>query len=382
MAPKRSSILSKTGPGSKRARTDGPEGPLLAFLATAEGMPKVSREMLRIGLPLCLEVLESDRHKFQVEVLDRVASLLADTESKRREAIRTIEVSFAEIDVEKDKALANVELKKNVALAKQGECDEKGKLVDAAEDAADAARVASTTARQQVEAFSMKKSEMLLDKESFAKLLNDDFQPLKEGSFLGNWQRKNKVIGELKKKLVDVGGQQSLADAMAAALKLKPEQRSGVFAKAAMQFVEDCFAKHTAKVVEDISGLDAEDARNKFGVAAAEEIVMDKKGELQQIKKEWDELQDVWVKLEEDSAGATRSLKSLESQLTPLTKSVEKAKLELEKFLELPALFAKLRAQSTSVPEEPSAGEEIAAEEEKGGEEAIDGESRDEGMQV
>merc|ERR1719230_1523745 len=102
-------------------------------------------------------------------------------------------------------------------------------------------------ARKHVDTFNAKKADMLAEQEGFAKLLSDDFKSLKDGTFLGNWQRKNKVIMELKKKLLDVGGQQSLADAMAAALKLKPEQRNGTFAKAAMQWVEDYFAKQTAK---------------------------------------------------------------------------------------------------------------------------------------
>jgi len=359
---------------------------LLAFLSTAEGMPKVSREMLQIGLPLCLEVSESERHKFQLEVLDRVAALLSETECKRREGIRSMEASFNEIEGEKNKALGNVDAKKAVASAKQSECDEKGKLVDAAEEAKAAALTALEEARKQVEAFNAKKSDMLAEQEAFAKLLSDDFKSLKDGTFLGNWQRKNKVIMELKKKLLDVGGQQSLADAMAASLKLKPEQRQGTFAKAAMQWVEDYFAKQTAKLVEDISALDTEEAGLKEGVQAADKVVMDKKGDLQQIKKEWDQLQDVWVKLEEDVALAARDLKSLETQLVPVVKAIEKAKTELDKFLELPALFTKLRAQSTAVAEEPGtptrahstedvAGEDVAAEDDMAAEDAVEGES-------
>jgi len=267
--------------------------------------------------------------------------------------------------------------KKAVALAKQSVCDERGRLVDAADDTANASQQVSAQAQQKVEAFSVNKSEMLMEQESFTKLISDDFQSLKEGTWQGHHSTKAKVIGELKKKLLDIGSQQSLADALAAALKLKPEQRSGAFAKAAMGFVEECFANHAAKVAQDISALDSEEGSLKHAVVLADAELAEKKGELQRKKKEWDELQDVWVKLEEDAAEASRSAKRLELEMPKLTKAVEKAKLELEKFLELPSLFARLRAQSTAAPEEPCADEEVVAEDE-----TADAETADENSQA
>lgn len=357
MVAKRGSAATKASQ-AKRVKTSGPEGPLLAFLASAADMPKSSREMLQVALPLCLETAQSDRHKFQVEVLERISGLLEDAENKKREALAALEASVADMQVQNDSAAASVESKKALSAGKKAECDAKGLVVDEARAAEKDAQGAVNTAQEQAAGFQSKRTDMFAEQEAFAKLLSEGFQPLKEGSFAGNWQKRNKVIAELQKKLLQLGSQQSLADAMAAALKRKPEDRDGAFAKAAMQFVETEFNKYTEKLSQDVSGLDAEEANIKAAGVSGEAALAAKKEERERLEKEWDEMQDVWVKLEEDVANAANSAKSIEVELPDLKESVEEAKAELEEHKALQALFLKLREQTNVVPELPPPEEE------------------------
>lgn len=209
---------------------------------------------------------------------------------------------------------------------------------------------------------------MSSEQEGFAKLLADVFTPLKEGTFQGNWSKKNKHMNELKKKVIELGCQESLGDALVATLKMTPEKREGSFAKVTIQFVEDAFTKHTAQVAQDIAGLDSEAESHKSAIAAADATLAEKKAALEALEKEWNEMQDVWVEKENALAKATKELKSIETRIPRVMKNIDKAQADLDKFLEVPALFAKLKEKSTAaeeeeVPEVPEA--EPAAEEDK-----------------
>merc|ERR1719263_2000743 len=100
--------------------------------------------------------------------------------------------------------------------------------------------------------------------------MTDVFEPLKDNAHAGNWRHRNKLVGELAKKLSELGAQESLVDALATTLKMTPEKREGTFAKATMGFAQEYFTKHTAKVAQDISALDAEATSLQAATASAE----------------------------------------------------------------------------------------------------------------
>jgi len=376
MAPKRTNTTTKSHP-AKKAKTLAPEAPLLAFLGSVKEMPKQCRDMLQVAVPFCLEVVEAERHKFQVDILNRVAGLLTDMEHKKRDAVGAGEAELAQVDAEKEKAFAENEAKKMTASTKQNACEEKGKFVDAAREVVASSQKVLTTAQEQEKAFNEKRAALHSEQENFAKLLSEGFQPLKDGTLAGTWQKRHKVIVELKKKMLDLGAQASLGEAFEAALKMKPEKREGAFAKATMRFTEELFEKHTTKVTQDISSLDPEASSLKAAIDAAEAVHAMKKGELQVVNGEWDEMQNVWLQLEKEFAEATSNLNGIEAQIPDISKSIEKAKADLDKFLEVPALFSNLKEHSTAVPDEPDAVEEVeedgaAVEEADGVAEATD----------
>jgi len=243
-----------------------------------------------------------------------------------------------------------------------------------------AAQQTLSTAQKEQEGFDGKKAALFAEQENFAKLLSEVFQPLKDGTHTWNGNQRNKQIGVLKKKLLELGAQESLADAMAAALKDKPEKREGAFAKATMQFTEELFAKHTAKVAHDITGLDPEAAGLGAVTSAAEADLAQKKAALSVVATEWDGMQDVWLQLEKESAEAASSLSRVEAEIPQVTESIETAKAALDKFLEIPALFLKLKEHSTAVHEEPAEETVAEAEEEAAAPAEGEGEQPDEAM--
>lgn len=388
MAPKRSSGATspkrggspKRGP-AKKARTKAPEASLLDFLGKCDEIPKPCREMLQTALPFCLEVVEADRHKFQVEICERVGGLLSSTESKKKEALATVEAELAEMETEKGTAGSDTEAKKGASEAKKSECDEKGKVVDEFRARSDTAKAALSEAQKAEEEFKKKEAELQAEQESFAKLLADIFQPLKEGQ-VKQWQLRNKQIVELTKKLKSLGAQESLADALAATLKMTPEKRAGTFAQATLKFTEEVFNKHTAQVAADIAGLSAEAEKHKSTIASAQAELDEKNAALKTIEGEWDAMQDVWISLEEEHAKASRSLSQIEARIPKVTKNIDKAKADLEKFLELPALFSKLKEHSTTAAPEPEEVAEEAAEDAAEAAAEGEGEKPDEEMQA
>lgn len=354
MAPKRTS--GAKAPTAKKAKIVAPEAPVLDFIHKLGDIPKPCREMLEAAVPICFEVVASERHQFQVDILEKVATLIADVECKKREAIAGAEAELAEIQVEQGKSRADAEAKQSVSASKKSECDEKGKVVDAARDVSNGAKAVLTAAQKEEATFNKKKAALLAEQEGFAKLLSETLQPLKDGTLGG--QKRTKMIGEIKNKLSELGAQASLGEAVVTTLKMTPEKRAGTFAKATMSFADEYFAKHTAKLSQDISGLDAEAAMHTAAIAAAEARAAQEKAALDVVDKEWDTMQDGWLALEKESADAARALQKIEAGMPKVTRTIEKLKADLDKFLETPALFAKLKEHSTKVPEEPEEPEE------------------------
>lgn len=85
----------------------------------------------------------------------------------------------------------------------------------------------------------------------------------------------------------------------------------------------------------------------------------------------------MWLQLDKESAEAANTLKRFEFQIPNVEENIEAAKADLEKFLEIPALFSKLKEHSTvsndiDVHEEEQKHEDGAA--------AAEGEQPDEAM--
>jgi hypothetical protein len=351
MAPKRTS--GAKAPPAKKAKVVAPEAPILDFIGKCSDVPKPCREMLQVSVPICLEVVESERHKFQVQVLDRVAQLIAGVESKKREALSETQGSLAAINAEKEKAAADTSEKTATTDAKKAECDEKEKVVNAAREVFDGAKKVLKEAQKAESGFNAKKAGLLKEQEDSNKLMTDVFEPLKDNTHNKDWRQRNKLITELTKKLSELGAQESLVEALATTLKMTPEKREGTFAKATLDFAQEFFTKHNAKVAQDISSLHAEEASLKAAVAQEETTTAEKKAAYDVVEKEWDAMQEVWIGLDKTRAEAAKTEKQLDAQIPRAQKNIDKASADLEKFLEVPTLFAHLKEKSTAAEAEP-----------------------------
>jgi chromosome segregation ATPase len=344
---------------AKKAKTVPAETPLMNFLSKCDDIPKPCKEMLHTAVPLCLAVTEADRHKFQSEVLDFVGALLATEEGKRRDAISAVEAELKAAEEEKAQAGANDEAKKATAASKSSECEEKRKVVDAAQEASDAAQKTLKDAKAADAAFNGKKAGLLSEQTNFAKLLAEVFQPLKDAALKASGHKRNKIVAELKKKLVELGAQESLGEALVSISKMTPEKQKGSFAQVSLKFAEEFFTAHTAKVAKDIAGLDEEAAGIASALVAGEAKCTETKDALDVVTKERNEMSEVSSGLSAESRQASKSLKQIESRITKITRSLEKCQVDLTNFLDLSALFSKLKELSTAAPQElEEAGQE------------------------
>jgi len=377
MAPKRTSS-AKAAP-AKKAKIVAPEAPILEFIAKCQEIPKPCREMLQASVPICFEVVESDRHKFQVEILTQVSKLLAERESAKRAVVTDAEGELAKINADKEPAAADASATKAAADAKQAECDEKGKVVDSAREVSNAACTALKEAQKAEADFHAKRNAVTMEQENFNKLMTEVFEPLKDNKELANPRQRNKLISELQKKLGEAGAQESLVDSLATTLKMTPEKRAGTFAKATINFAQEYFDKHKAKVAQEIASLNADEAGLKTAVVREEATVAEKKAAYEVVEKEWDGMQEVWIGLDKIRAEAARTEKQLESQIPRAQKTIDKANAELEKFMQVPTLFGQLKEKSTTAAaDEPEPEEEQNDAEEKDAQ----GEKPDEAMQA
>jgi chromosome segregation ATPase len=112
-------------------------------------------------------------------------------------------------------------------------------------------------------------------------------------------------------------------------------------------------------VAKDIAGLDEEAAGIASALVAGEAKCTETKDALDVVTKERNEMSEVSSGLSAESRQASKSLKQIESRITKITRSLEKCQVDLTNFLDLSALFSKLKEFSTAAPQEPEeAGQE------------------------
>jgi hypothetical protein len=356
--PKRAETPSKVQV-AKKAKTEQPEAPVLAAIAAAE-LPKPCRDMLQAALPHCLSTPSAARHKFQLEVLDRIAGIFAIVEEKRRKELEDAEAKLASVQLDKDNASTDCENKKADATSKKGESDEKGRSVEEASQAVQIASDAVKVARQELEDSQARKQGLLQTKEDFQKFFDEMYHPLKVGTFGGSeWRKRNKVITEFSQKVNAIMTfEDSLLDAAEVVFKTKPDQREP-FALATLDFVEKAFTIHTEKLAAELLSHDQEAESRKSAIEDAEAVVLEKKSQKQQAEQEWDAIQNVWVDSENTSAEAVRTLKDFEMKLTEAGKEVDIAKEVLEKIIAVAELLAKLKEPAEVETEAPMEKPEI-----------------------
>jgi hypothetical protein len=349
--PKR--VVATKEPVAKKAKVDvavaAPETPLLDALAGVEHIPKPCRELLQIALPYCLATSPSERHKFQLEMLDRITTIFDNIEEQRWVALSEEESQMASVQAEKDAAALDLETKQAATSQKKNECDEKSNHVNAAKDELAQAKKATTSAEKQDEEVGANKAKLDAIQESFQGILKESWQPLKDGAFPGTqWSKRNKTITEFMKKMTEqVQMEGSLLDALEVTLKTKPEQRSS-FALVALEHAEDCYKDRTESIAREISSVTEERNAHQATIEAATAAQHEKEKLLEDAVKERDAEQCQWVDLENTAAVAKQMLQNMENKVEDAKTIVSSLTDELEKFREIPALLSKLKCPNTA----------------------------------
>jgi hypothetical protein len=320
-----------------------PETPLLAALEQAEHVPKACRDMLQMALSRCLSTSCSERHKYQAELLDGISNVFAQMEEQKRTARGEAMAKVVSLQAEKEAVSTDMVAKKSSASSKKELSDEKGKFVEEAASAVKAAEIAVADAQKMQSDCEAQSKQLSADLGNFEELVSVHYTPLKAGTFAGNeWRKRNKVLGELLQKLSEASIEGSLLDAMDMVLKTKPDQRSA-FSVLVLEHAEAFFASHKEQMVQQRSGLDEQANTHQKAHEAAQGVLDEKISTKKKAEEEWDTEQNEWVDLENKAAEAERSLKDLENALDEANEEVEALNNDLEKFLEVPALFAKLK---------------------------------------
>jgi len=360
-------VVATKEPVAKKPKVEAsaaePEAPLLDALAAVNSIPKPCRELLQTALPFCLATPAAERHKFQLEMLDRITTMFDNIEEQKRATLNEAETQVLAIQAEKDAAVADLETKKATALSKQSDCEEKSKAVNVAKEAVAQAKEAACIAEKQAEELAAKKATLIATQESFQVLLKEEWQTLKDVTYTGHsWQKRNKAISEFLKKCCEQAQMEgSLVDAVEAALKIKPEQRSN-FALLALDHAEACFKTHMDGAAQHISSLAEEESSHQAAIDSARAALSEKEAQQKDAETAWDAEQTQWVDLENAKEGAANLLKSVENKLEDENNLVGHLADELKSFLQIPALLSELKSP-TSTDQEISETAQVASTE-------------------
>lgn len=372
MAPAKSKRVesSKAAPPTKKAKLQAsscePESedpllkqldPILSALSSSE-LPEHCCDIFRVALPLCIGVASEERHSYQTKVLDLAASSMQSLEVSRRAAFTEAE---ARVETLKNEGLAarnNAEVARGVAAAKQEESD--AKVPEVAERASEvsAAKLALDDDVVRKEALIASKAAITVEQDDFGKVLETIWEPLKVAAWAGHsWRKREKAVAELTEKLKPVGLDESLVDALAAALKLKPEQRQG-FAQRAMDFAQEAFVKHAASLAEQIASKSAEvDSREKAVTGATAKLT-----EVQALhvekEKEWEELQKCCAELETIANTAQTAAAAFHAEIQAAEAGALAEKSNLEAAVALSESFVLLRDSPPLVVQQPDGAPE------------------------
>jgi DNA repair exonuclease SbcCD ATPase subunit len=355
--PKR--VVVTKEPATKKTKFETaaivPETPLLEALVGVDSLPNPCRQLLQVALPYCLATPPSDRHKFQLQMLDRITTIFDSIEEQRRAALNEEEGQLVSAQAEKDAANVELEAQRAATSKKKEECDEKGKHASTAKESFAQHKEATNSAEKQAEELVSNKAKLEATQESFQGILKDCWEPLKDGVFPGTqWAKRNKTIVEFIKKMGDqVQMEGSLLDALEVALKIKPEQRTS-FALLALEHAEARYKDRAECLTQEISAL--ADARQAYQAAIdnAKSAQDEKQKELEDAEKDWDMEQSQWVELENSVAAAAQALEKKEDKVQDSKTVISSMTDDLEKFREIPALLSKLKF--------PTATEEEAVE--------------------
>lgn len=369
MGKRAASTVASPTKAAKAARTEteGPQGdqflaacaPLLELLSQADDLSGDCKEMLQALAPHCLRTAKAARHKYQEQMIESLASVVASVVAAHESAVASAEATLSETLAAKAESVTTVAAAQEAADIASGDLESKATAVQAALEAVTAAQAALGEAQKKVGSLESEKAEAIAEKADFEKLLTETFDTLKQGSIASkDWRQKAKLVEHLLERLDKVGIDASLRGALPVALKEKPSSR-GAFATQAVDFGEDALKKQIAALDAKIGSFDSEGELRAKAVADAEHELNAKISVHEGCMHQHADAKVVSKDMDAALTQGKKNAKALEPKGTKATASLEHAKAALQSILESADKFQELRAGMAQAVE---AGEAVEAE--------------------
>lgn len=231
---------------------------ILTILDRADGLSKVSREMIRSAAPHALRAPcpigedKPTRHEYQERFIGKLAEIFEQAEVREASAINAADEQSATIASERSAAEEAFSAAEAKAVECTSACERSDATVKCATSAVVSARADVSEETSRRNALEATRDAQSARKVNHEHLLAETWAPLKEGAFVGNqWRQRNKMIDSLQEFLEEVRVEESLREALVVALKGKFGDR-GVFGAKAVEFCDGLLAEHLAAINQEL----------------------------------------------------------------------------------------------------------------------------------
>jgi len=359
-----SAKAAPSSPKAKRAKADPIAKKCKSIyeaVMEADELPRSVREMVGTMLMVSLNELTEDRHAYQAQVVEMVATTLKGVEAGMQQAIHDAATLVSNGDVEKASREAN-------SASALSNLETKNEEVKVKKAALDDAKAATKEAKQNYSTAQLNQAEgdkeldtAAAKKERLEATLRDDFLPLKDGSVAEKPTAK-KMIASLKA----VGMEHHMDASMMLAIGVtlgKEVSARGTFDNTALQHFEEDLLRRVAEIASTIeSGASAKSARAAAVQVALETLEAaqarqsESSSSLQQSKDEQKACESAWK-------AADEAVQALAPELENAADTRDSAQYKLESF-QAGALadFSELKERVAPPPAPPTPEEPVAPE--------------------
>jgi len=346
-----SSKKARVDPIAKKCQT------ISAAVMEADELPKSAREMLAGMATVSLNKLKEDRHKYQLEVVDMVATTLSGIEARMRKAIDEAGVLASNADAERATRSGNLATAMTKLDAKKAEIPT---LTAALSEAKAAVKEASHNHASAVHAQASSDTEVQTatgKKDRLEAALKDNFLPLKDGSITEKGLAKKMVaslVNVAKEHHVDT----SLMHAIGVTLTKEVGAR-GVFDNTSLEHFEEDFRRRASEIAATIEQLASASASLAGKSQEASQALQAAKERQAAQASALKQAQDEQSACESDVKAAEKAVKTLEPDIAAAADAADAAKLQLENFQEgALANFMELKERCAPPPAPPTPPEE------------------------
>lgn len=311
--------------------------------------------MLKCMAPHALQLTNGERHDFQSKMLGSLSDISKRIVEQSVARVALSEEAVAEAEAEKVKGAESRDVLDNLIVAKMEHKAGMDLALDQAKDAEEQATQNLQTAQKNRDSHGAERTQTSNAISEHEKLLAEAWEPLKAGDLSKlHWRSRDKLITRIVACLEHLRCQESLQQAIQAAMKLRLADR-GKFTNQVIEFTDDILKKHEKNLQEKLANWENVAEEQAQLVVAAQSALDDA---VEKRSKATTELQDSEKNLADASeqfSAATAKMKSLESELKSRKKELETTRAALDRVRTLVYGFEALQMRVAEPPANPPA---------------------------